>query len=437
MTTSSPLDLAIDPERAARFPFVPTPVPHRIVRTEGSHLVTDDGRRILDAGGGAIVVNVGHGRREVADAVAAAMERVTYVIPTWPTSARVDLLHRVLDEWLPDEFTRGGFTSGGSESVDTALRLARQHHLSAGRRDRWRVIGRRPSYHGVTLATLAVGGHDARRVGFEPMLLDFPHVPWDDADALDETIRRVGADTVAAFIAEPVIGSSGGALVADDDYWRRITEVCRHHGVLLIADEVMTGFGRTGRRMGVDHFPGLEPDIIVGGKGLAGGYAPLGGVYTTDAVIEPIAANGDSLMFFTYGAQDAACAAADTVLRLLDEEHLVARAATQGAALRARLDAALGDHPHVWDIRGLGLMLVVELRHDRASGETFPPDAGLGRRVLAEALRRDVWIYPAGSGDVVQDAVMLGPPFTVSDTELDTMVAVLVESIDAAVASLG
>lgn len=426
----------MDPDRAARFPFIPTPVPFRVARTEGCHLVTDDGRRILDAGGGAIVVNVGHGRREVVDAVAAAMGRVTYVVPTWPTEARVELLHRVLDEWLPAPFTRGGFTSGGSESVDTALRLARQHHLSAGRPDRWRVIGRRPSYHGVTLATLAVGGHDARRAGFEPMLLDVPHVPWDDAEALDEAIRRVGPDTVAAFVAEPVVGSSGGALVADDDYWRRITEICRHHGVLVIADEVMTGFGRTGRRMGVDHFPSLEPDIITGGKGLAGGYAPLGGVYATDAVIDPIARNRDSLMFFTYGAQDAACAAADAVLRLLDEEHLVDRAASQGAALRARLDAALADHPHVWEIRGLGLMLGVELRRDRGTGEPFPADAGLARRVLAEALQRDVWVYPAGSGDVVRDAVMLGPPFTVTDDELDTMVEVLVESIDAAVAAV-
>ena len=156
-----------------RYPIIPGAVPFRVVRTEGRHLVTADGRRILDAGGGALVANVGYGRREVAAAAAAAMERVTYVLPTWPTDARIDLVHRVLDEWMPTAITRAGFTSGGSESVDTALRLARQHHLSSGRPDRWRVIGRRPSYHGVTLAALAAGGHDARRAGFEPMLLDF------------------------------------------------------------------------------------------------------------------------------------------------------------------------------------------------------------------------------------------------------------------------
>jgi len=425
--------IAPDRARAERYPFVPGPVPFRVVATEGRHILTHDGRRILDAGGGAVVANIGYGRREVAEVAARAMEQITYVVPTWPTDARVDLLHRVVDDWMPPSITRGGFTSGGSESVDTALRLARQHHLSAGRTARWRVIGRRPSYHGVTLATLAVGGHDVRRAGFEPLLLDVPHVPWDDAEALDVVIREVGADTVAAFIAEPVVGSSGAALVADAAYWCRVGEICREHGVLFIADEVMTGFGRTGRRMGVEHL-GVDPDIVVGGKGLAGGYAPIGGVYATDEVMAPIAANRDSLMFFTYGAQDMACAVADTVLRIIDEEHLVERAATQGAALRSRLEFALADHPHVLEVRGLGLMMGVELVADAASGERFPAAAGIGRRVVTEALHRDVWIYPAGSGEVVQDAVMFGPAFTVTDEELDTMVEVLVESIDAAVA---
>lgn len=416
-----------------RYPIIPTEVAFRVVRTEGRHLHTADGRRILDAGGGALVANVGYGRHDVAAVAARAMEQVTYVLPTWPTDARVELVHRVVDEWMPPAITRAGFTSGGSESVDTALRLARQHHLSSGRRDRWKVVGRRPSYHGVTLASLAVGGHDARRAGFEPMLLDVPHVPWDDAEALDVAIREAGVDTVSAFIAEPIVGSSAAALVADDAYWRRVREICDEHGVLLIADEVMTGFGRTGRRMGVDHW-GIEPDIVVGGKGLSGGYAPIGGVYATDAVVEPIAAAGDSLMFFTYGAQDVACAVAHAVLGILDEESLVERAATQGAALRARLDEALGDHPHVREVRGLGLMLGIDLVADRDGDVRFPAEASFFRRVVGEALRRDVWVYPSGSGPSAPDAVMLGPAFTVTDDELDTMVGVLVEAIDAAAA---
>lgn len=423
------------PTGDARYPIIPGAVAFRVARTEGRHLVTTDGRRILDAGGGAIVSNIGYGRPEVAAVAARAMEQVTYVLPTWPTDARVALCERVLDEWMPPAITRAGFTSGGSESVDTALRLARQHHLSAGRTGRWKVIGRRPSYHGVTLGSLSAGGHDDRRAGFEPMMPAFPHVPWDDADALDEVIRAEGVDTVSAFIAEPIIGSSAGALVADQRYWDRVREVCRAHGVLLIADEVMTGFGRTGRRMGVEEW-GIEPDIVVGGKGLAGGYAPIGGVYATEEVVAPIAAAGDSLMFFTYGAQDVACAVAHAVLGIIDEESLVDRAARQGAALRSRLDAALGDHPHVREVRGRGLMLGIDLVADRDGDVRFPAEAGFYRRVVGEALRRDVWVYPASSGPAGPDAVMLGPAFTVTDEELDEMVDVLVESIDAAAARM-
>lgn len=232
------------------------------------------------------------------------------------------------------------------------------------------------------------------------------------------------------------MGSSAGVLIADHAYWHRIADICREHGVLLIIDEVMTGFGRLGTRMGVDRW-GIEPDIVVGGKGLSGGYVPIGGVYATDAVVAPIAANGDSLMFFTYGAQDMACAVAAQVLRIIDDEHLVERAATQGAALRRRLDSALADHPHVREIRSCGLMVGVDLVADRDGDVRFPRDVAFYRRVVAEALARDVWIYPAGSGDAAPDAVMFGPAFTVTDDELDTMVAVLADSIDAAAEAVG
>lgn len=434
MTTSvTGLEVGAD---AARYPLVPGATPLRIVRTEGRHVIADDGRRILDAGGGAVVANIGYGRAEIAEVAARAMRDITFVLPTWATDARVALVRRVIDDWMPDGITRAQFTCGGSEAVDTALRLARQHHVSAGRTSRWRMIGRRPSYHGATLATLAVGGHDSRRAPFEAMFPDFAQVPWDDADALDATIRDLGADSVAAFIAEPIVGSSAGCLVADQAYWDRVRDICSEHGVLLIADEVMTGFGRTGRRMGVDHYD-LAADIIVGGKGLAGGYAPIGGIFATDEVVAPIAAAGDSFMFFTYGAQDAACAVADAVLRTIDDEDLVARADSQGAALRGRLEARLGDHPNVASVRGLGLMLGIELVADRDGPVLFPIEYGVHRSVTGEALRRDVWIYPASSGPAGPDAVMFGPAFTVTDDELDTMVDVLAASIDTVVAARG
>jgi adenosylmethionine-8-amino-7-oxononanoate aminotransferase len=429
-TASAPDAGAADPDRYA---FVPGTSPDMVIsRTEGVHLVLADGRRILDAGGGAIVTNIGHGRAEVADAMAAAVRQVDYVIPPWVTETRLRLAERVRDRWLPEGITQTMFVAGGSESVDSALRLARHHHWAAGRTDRWKVVGRTPSYHGTTLATLAAGDHGPRRAGFDQLLLDLPKVPWDDADALAKVIEAEDPETVAAVIAEPVIGAAGGCLVSPDDWWPAAREICDRHGILLIADEVMTGFGRLGHRFGVEHF-GVRPDIITGGKGLGGGYAPIGGVFATPEVVAPLAARGEPLMFFTFSAHEGAMAAAEAVLDIIEREDLVARAALMGDLLRARLEAELGDHPNVSDVRGLGLMQGVELVADRAKGEPFPVKVGFARQVVAEGLARGVWFYPAGTGHPVSDAVMFGPPFTITEEHVDEMVSVLKEAIDAAV----
>lgn len=420
-----------------RYAFVPGTTPADIVvsRAEGSYLYLSDGRAILDAAGGAMVCNIGHGRAEVAEAVAATLRAVDYVVPTWATETRLRLRDRVVERWLPEGLTRAMFVSGGSESTDSALRLARHHHWAAGRPERWKVIGRTPSYHGATLATLAAGDHRTRRRGFDQLLLDMPKVPWNDLEALEKTIESEDPATVAALIAEPVIGAAGGCLVPSDGWWPGARELCDRHGILLIADEVMTGFGRLGTPMGVDHW-GVTPDIIAGAKGLAGGYAPLGGVFATDEVVAPLAAMGEPLMYFTFSAHDSALAAADTVLDIMEREGLVARAAEMGALLHQRLTETLGDHPHVSDIRGLGLLLGVELVADRSTGEPFPATATMNRRVSAEAMERGVWIYPAGTGDPVSDAVMFGPPFTVSADEIEQMVSTVADAIDAAVTSL-
>jgi len=442
-----------DPARTARFPFVPgagTP-PLPIARTEGSWLVLADGRRVLDAAGGALVTNVGHGRREVVDAMARALARTDYVVPPFATDERVRLVERLVDRWLPAGLTRVTLTSGGSESVDAALRLARQHHVAAGRPTRWKVIGRELSYHGTTLASLAAGGHPKRRRGLEPLLGDWPKAPACDclrcplglvpvrcdvacADAVEERILAEGPETVAAVIAEPIVGSTAGALVPPDAYWPRLAEVCRRHGVLLIADEVMTGFGRTGRPFAVQHWD-VTPDILVGGKGLAGGYAPMGGVFASEEVVAPLAARGEELMFYTFGAHPAACAAAEAVLEILERERLVERAAAVGAVLLEKLRAALGEHPHVAEVRGKGLMIGIELVRDRATGEAFPAAAGFTGRVVAAGLGRGVFVYPASAG-IGRDAILLGPPFTITDDEIDLLVATLPAAIDDAARGL-
>jgi len=436
---------------ASRFNFVPSShgPPLSIARAEGAWLETTDGQRILDAAGGAIMVNVGHGRREVIDAMTRTLERVTYAVPVFATEERERLVERLIDRWLPGDLARVYLTSGGSESVDAALRLARQHHVAAGRPERWKILGRDLSYHGTTLATLAAGGHEKRRAPFGPLLLDFPKAPacyclrcplgreYPEcrvacADAVEEVLLREGPETVAAFIAEPVVGSTAGAVDPPPEYWPAVAEVCRRHGVLVIADEVMTGFGRTGRRFGVEHWD-VVPDILVGGKGLAGGYAPLGAVFASEAVLEPLAEKGDELMYYTYGGHPSACAAADAVLEILEREDLVRRAADLGARLRKALEP-LEDHPNVAQVRGLGLLQAVELVRDRETLEPFPAEVGMAMRVVVQGLVRGAFFYPGGCGPA-RDVVCLGPPFIIGDEELELIARILPEAIDAAVAS--
>ena len=440
----------MDPAAIARYTFTPGTGGLPIERAEGCWLVAAGGHRILDAAGGAIVSNIGHGRAEVGEAMARASAKVTYVVPPFATEERVRLAERLRAHWLPEGITRVLFTSGGSESVDAALRIARQHHVAKGQASRWKIVGRELGYHGVTLATLAVGGHTKRRKNMGPLLADFPHAPacyalrcklcrgrceLQCADALEALLLREGPETVAAFVAEPIGGSTAGALDPPDGYWPRIAEICRRHGVLLIADEVMTGFGRTGRRFGVDHF-GVVPDLLVGGKGLAGGYAPISAVFAKEEVVAPIAAAGDDVMFYTYAAHPAACAAAEVVLDIMEREKLVARAAQMGALLRERLTKKLADHPHVAEIRGRGLLQAIELVQDRESLAPFPAEARITGRVVATGIKNGVFFYPGGC-DPARDVICLGPPFVIEPAEIDILVDTLARSIDEVVSQLG
>jgi len=401
------------PTDSERYAFLPGAVESpTIVDGDGVHLITADGRRILDAAAGAIVGNVGWGRTSVAEAAAAAM-KMGYVVPLWPTPSRLALHDELVEHWLPEGMSHVFFTSGGSESTDSAIRLARAYQVAKGRPDRWKVVGRHPSYHGMTLGTMAAASHLTRQKGYEPLLLPFPKVPWDDPEQVLKVIEQEDPGTIAGFIAEPITGAAGACLTASDEYWQTVTDICHEHDILLIADEVMTGYGRTGTTWGHQHFP-FEPDVIVGGKGLGGGYVPLGAVAATDVVAEVL--RGSGFMYFTFTGNDGACAAGVEVLQILRREGLVARAAEKGAVLERRLRDELGDHPAVVEIRGKGLFWGIELRCSR--------DA-----VMMAALERDMWVYPAGSGPVA-DAVMVAPPFVVTDDEIEQIVTRLRASID-------
>jgi adenosylmethionine-8-amino-7-oxononanoate aminotransferase len=423
----------MDPSRLARYPFVPGPVPLTVVGGEGSYLLTSDGRRILDGGGGAIVANIGHGRPEPALAAAEALRNHAYAVPLFATEARVELIERLTGGWLPAGLTRCLFVSGGSESVDSALRIARQHHVCRGDLGRTKVIGRAISYHGATLASLAVANHDRRRAGLEPMLADWPKADALDIEAVRKLVEAEDPATVAALIVEPVSGASGAALVPPDDYLPGLRQICDDYGILLISDEVMTGFGRTGARFGVDH-ANVVPDLLVGGKGLGGGYVPVGGIFATEAVVAPIAQANQNVMYFTFSGSDVVCAVASRVLQILEDEDLVARAEILGNQFRSLLTDALHDHPNVADIRGRGLLQGIELVADRATGATF--GGQLTPKVVAEALERDCWIYPAGSA-AVPDGLLFGPPFTATIDELERLVSITARAIDAAVAAVG
>jgi adenosylmethionine-8-amino-7-oxononanoate aminotransferase len=426
--------------------FVPYHVPFAVARAEGAYLYTPEGRPILDAAGGAIVANIGHARAEVAEVAKEALSRLSYVVPTWATPEKAALVQRLRTNWLPPGVTQCSFVSGGSESVDAAVRLARQYQLLRGETGRWKVVGSDLSYHGVTTSGLAVGHHANRRAGFDPLLLQFPKMPApycldcqlgrDDArcreqaaDRLEEVFEREGEETIAAVIAEPVTGSAGAAVVPPPGHWKRVAEIARRHGALFIADEVMTGFGRLGSAMGIQQF-GVVPDIMVGGKGLAGGYAAMGGIFATEAVVAPLVEARQELMFYTFAGLPVNCAIADKVLAIMEDERLVERVRTLAPVLRKKL-ARIEEHPNVAEVRGMGFMLGVEFVKDKETLERFPKESGFGGKVVAAGIQEGVFFYPAGSGPV-QDAIMLGPPFTITETDMDLMVDALEKAIESA-----
>ena len=427
------------------WPAVPLSFAMEIARTEGAYIYTADGEKMLDAGSQACASNIGYGRKEVANAIAEATAECTHVIPPFATSNRLKLVETLKKDWLPEELSRIHFVNSGSEAADTAIKLARQHHFHAGNTSKWKVIGRQFSYHGVTIGGLSVSGHSDRRVGMDPLLCDFPLAPacypyrCDDCsvssgcklscvDAVEEIILREGADTIAAFIAEPIVGTSGGALVPHDDYWPRIQKLCRKYNILLILDEVITGFGRTGKRFALEHW-NIKPDILTSAKGFSGGYAPIAMVATTERVIAPLIEKGDFIMFHTFGGHNGACAAALKVLEILERENLLERSAVLGAYLGERL-GELRDHPFVGDVRGKGMLWAVEVVKDKSTGECWPASDNVTFSIIFEGARRGVLYYFGGTGDN-GDIICFGPPYIVTREEIDLMVETLGKSIDA------
>ncbi|MGH2590845.1 MAG: aspartate aminotransferase family protein [Actinomycetota bacterium] len=427
----------------------------RAVRAEGVWIEDARGERYLDAAGGAIVVNVGHGDRALVDAMADQASRTPYVHGALFTTDALEDYADDVATVLPLDDARIYPVSGGSEAVETAIKLARSYHLARGEHTRTLVIGRRASYHGNTLGALDAGGKETLRTPYAAWLGRFRHVEaayeyrcespahpsgcgaWH-AERLERAIVEAGPSQVAAFIAEPVAGATLAAAVPTDDYWPAIVDVCRRHGVLVIADEVMTGFGRTGRWFGLDHW-GVRADILVAAKGATSGYWPFGFAAASGEVHDAITGAGAFVHGFTYSHSPVGAAVAREVLRILDAESLVVASATKGEHLLASLATRLADERAVGEVRGRGLLVGVELVADRETRAPFPRAARVTERVVAAARERGVLVYSGtGNADGVDgDTILLGPPFVVTDGQLDRIVDVVGEAIDVAVAEVG
>lgn len=411
------------------------------VRGEGVYLWDDQGRKYLDAAGQAAVVTIGYGVREVVEAMAGQARELPFVhtsqFHTPVAEALAEHIRRIAPGPLR-ESARIHFTSGGSEATETALKLVRQYWVERGQPARYKVLSRWQSYHGSSLGALALTGNQRRRRPYAPLLpefghiapcycyrcplgLEFPSCQVACADELERAIAREGAESVAGFIFEPVVGATTGA-VPPDGYLERIREICDRRDILLIADEVLTGMGRTGRQFAVEHW-GVVPDLILLGKGVASGYAPLGAVVVSEKVWRALErGSGFFEHGYTYQAHPVAVAAGLAVQQYSERMKLVEQSRRRGEYLAARLEA-LRELPAVGDVRGKGLLQTIELVADPKTRAPFPPEQGVAERVGEELRARGVLVYPMkGCADGwAGDHLMLAPPFVISEAELDRL----------------
>ncbi|TIP98708.1 MAG: aspartate aminotransferase family protein [Mesorhizobium sp.] len=421
---------------------------------KGIELFDRDGRAYIDASGGAAVSCLGHGHPDVTAALHAQADKLAYAHTSFFTNEPAEALADKLVAGAPQGISHVYFVSGGSEAVEAALKMARQFFVETGKPERRNVIARRQSYHGNTLGALAAGGNEWRRAQFRPLLIDTHHIDpcyayryqeageseaaygLRAAQALEEKILELGPETVMAFVAEPVVGATAGAVPAVPGYFRRIREICDRYGVLLILDEVMCGMGRTGTLHACEQ-DGVAPDLMTIAKGLGGGYQPIGAVLLSRRIFDAFAEGSGFFQHgHTYMCHPMACAAALAVQEVIVRDDLLANVRAMGAHLSRRLGERFGNHAHVGDIRGRGLFMGVELVEDRSTKAPFEPKRKLNAKIKREAMARGLLVYPAGGtiDGMRGDHVLLAPPFIIDAAAIDAVVERLGDAIDAAVA---
>ncbi|SCW77934.1 Adenosylmethionine-8-amino-7-oxononanoate aminotransferase [Ancylobacter rudongensis] len=418
-----------------------------LARGKGVYLWDSEGKRYLDGSSGAMVSNIGHSNPAVLDAMRRQMELSTFGYRLHFENEPAERLATRIAGRMPEGLDRVFFVSGGSEAVESALKLARQYAVARGQAERWKVISRFPSYHGSTLGALAVTGMSLMSAPFAPMLREMPKIPaptcYLDRDGLSlqerglryahmlrEEILRQGPETVLAFIMEPVGGASTGALVAPDGYYAAIRAICDEFGLLLICDEVMSGAGRTGRYLASEHW-NLRPDIVALSKGFGAGYAPLGAMVADRILAETVIDHGGFIHGHTYAGNPLACAAGLAVLEEIDRLGLIEAAERQGTALKTRLEELMARFPFIGDVRGKGLLLAFELVADRESMAPLPPQLNAHLRLVDLAYEAGLIIYSRRTrGGRIGDHFMVCPPLIVTDEQIDEIMDKLGASLE-------
>jgi len=431
--------------------------PPKAIGGEGVWLIAEDGRKVLDASGGAAVSCLGHQHPRVLEAMAKQASELAYAHTAFFSSEPAENLAEMLVGQEPGGLAYAYFVSGGSEAIEASIKLARQYFVERGEPQRRHFIARRQSYHGNTLGALAAGGNAWRREPYAPLLSSaFSHVTPafayhekrdDEQDAdfvarlaaeLEAEFQRLGPDTVAAFIVEPVVGATAGCVTAPEGYFRAVREICDRHGALLILDEVMCGMGRTGTTHAWEQ-EGIAPDIQAIAKGLGGGYQPIGAMLARGAIIDTIRAGSGAFQHgHTYLAHPLACAAALEVQQVIRDEHLLDRVKERGRQLEQRLTERFGNHRHVGDIRGRGLFWAIELVADRARRTPFDPALKLNQKIKAAAFANGLGCYPSGGTIDGRrgDHVMLAPPYIATPDEIDLIVGKLGSAVDVVLRSI-
>lgn len=429
--------------------------PRRAVAGDGPYVIDQDGRRYLDASGGAAVSCLGHSHADVIQAIKEQVDAIPYAHTAFFTTEAAENLADFLVE-RADGMERVYFVSGGSEAVEAGLKLARQYYLERGEPERRHFIARRQSYHGNTLGALAVGGNQWRRAQFEPVLIESHHIapcyayrdqlPEEDtqtygrrvADELEDKIKELGPESVLAFIAEPVVGATAGAVPPVPGYFKRIREICSEYGILLLLDEVMCGMGRTGTLFAYEQ-EGIVPDMVAMAKGLGAGYQPIGALMVSGAIYDTIA---EGTGFFqhghTYMGHPTACAAGLAVQQVIERDELLENVQRIGGYLNDELTERFGDHPHVGDIRGRGLFRGLELVADRGTKTPFAPTTQIHAAVKSCAMDRGLMCYPMSGTINGRDGhhVLLAPPYIIDESHIGEIVDKLEASLNEAIGGI-